>query len=78
MNKFPYKGSDKTKSGQVAGTNSHRENMTGKNPTKESKSIIDNSFAGRHLHETEHHVRMGYKKTSSDTLPFTDGDGATQ
>lgn len=76
MNKFHYKGSTETKSGQkVAGTDSHREQRTGKNPTKESKSQIRDSVAGRHLHETEHSVRMGHSTTSSDTLPFTEGNG---
>lgn len=79
MDKFHYKGSAETKSGEKkADTKSHREHKTGKNPTKESKSKIDNSFAGRHLHETEHHVRMGHEISSDEGLPFREGDGATE
>lgn len=70
-----YKGSKLTQSGsKAANTKSHRQFRTG-NPVKESKSQIRDSVAGRHLHETEHHLRMGHSTTSSDTLPFTEGNG---
>lgn len=77
MNKFHYKGSSETKSGKDSSdTKSHREHMDSRNPVKESKSKVRDSIAGRHLHETEHSARMGNETSSSDTLPFTEGEGS--
>ena len=71
-----YKGSNITKMGiKAAATKSHQQFKTG-DPVKESKSQIRDSIAGRHLHETEHHLRMDHSTTSSDTLPFTEGEGS--
>ncbi len=76
-----YKGSKATKEGQEYTSDSHYERKGGtksgheKGGIKGSKKGIKNSFAGRHLHETEHHNRMEHNV--EEGYGFTPGDGAT-
>lgn len=42
---------------------------------KGSKKGIKHSFAGRHLHETEHHTRMGHELGEHDGYPSHEGAG---
>lgn len=79
MSDKSYKGSKSTSDGaKRSGTKSHYEHKGLDNiSVGDSKSKIQNSFAGRHLKETEHSKRMGHK-TSTDNFPNHEGDGATQ
>lgn len=74
-----YKGSSETKKGKVHTNDSHYELRGGheKGGIKGSKKGIKNSFAGRHLSETEHHARMGHT-TQEEGFPNSGGDGPTQ
>ena len=76
-----YKGSKATKEGKEHTTDSHYERKSGKGSErggiKGSKKGIKHSFAGRNLHETEHHDRMQHQ-TEPEMGGFHDGDGATQ
>lgn len=83
MSDNSYKGSKSTKSGKQHTTDSHYEqkgNMpqgSERGGIKGSKKGIKHSFAGRNLHETEHHSRMGHTN-EMEMGGFSNGDGATQ
>ncbi len=79
MSDKSYKGSEATKSGSEHTNKSHRERHMGheNGGIKGSKKGIKNSFAGRHLHETEHHERMGHELSNDRTLPSNEGEGPT-
>ena len=44
---------------------------------KGSKKGIKHSFAGRHLHETEHHGRMKHEVGTHSAFPSHEGSGPT-
>lgn len=80
-NEKSYKGSSFTKQGQVHTNKSHREHMNegkAQGGTKDPKKGIKKSFAGRHLHETEHHSRMQHQVRDVSPIPGVQGDGATE
>lgn len=78
MSDKSYKGSKATSHGEKkSGTKSHYEHK-GIPEGKDSKNKIKKSFAGRHLHETEHHTRMGNKLSNDPILQNHDGNGPTE